>query len=128
MSSSPFDWLKSVTHDKKDIMFGDAEEKQYTSFMTNRGLSYHQDTVLLANEMNRASFIDSRMQYDFLLKTIRPRKRFSKWHKKSNPAEMEVIKEYYGYSDAKAESVADLISADDIKHMKSVLSKGGKKR
>lgn len=127
MSSSPFDWLKSVTHDKKDIMFGDAEEKQYNSFMVCRGLSYHQDTVLLANEMNRASFIDARMQYDFLLKTIRPRKRFSKWHKKSNPAEIETIKEYYGYSDAKAESVADLITEDMISNMRVKLSKGGRK-
>ena len=48
--------------------------------------------------------------------------------KKTVPAKNEIIKEYYGYSDAKAESVADLISDEDIKHMKAVLSKGGKKR
>ena len=128
MSSNPFEWLKSVTHNKNDIMVDDITEKQYNSFMVNRGLSYHQDTVLLANEMNRASHLDNRLQYDFLLKTIRSRKRFSKWHKKSASADIDVIKQYYGYSDAKAESVADLISADDIKAMKSQLSQGGKKR
>ena len=128
MSSNPFEWLKSVTHNKNDIMVDDITEKQYNSFMVNRGLSYHQDTVLLANEMNRATHLDNRLQYDFLLKTIRPRKRFSKWHKKGASADIDVIKEYYGYSDAKAESVADLISAEDIKAMKSRLSQGGKKR
>ena len=127
MSSNPFEWLKSVTHNKNDIMVDDITEKQYNSFMTNRGLSYHQDTVLLANEMNSASHLDNRLQYDFLLKTIRPRKRFSKWHKKSTTDDIDIIKQYYGYSDAKAESVADLISADDIKAMKSRLSQGGKK-
>ena len=102
-------------------------EKDYSQFMCARGLSYFQDTVLLANEMNTTPGIDNRMHYDFLLHSIRPRKRFSKWMKKSTPAKIEVIKEYYGYSDAKAQAVEDLISDDDIKHMKSVLSKGGKK-
>jgi len=48
--------------------------------------------------------------------------------KKTVPSKNEVIKEYYGYSDAKAESVADLISDEDIKHMASVLSTGGNKK
>ena len=81
-----------------------------------------------ANQMNVNGHLDHRMQYDFLRGAIRPRKRFSKWYKKTVPAKVEVIKEYYGYSDNKAESVADLLTDDDIKHMKSVLSKGGKKR
>ena len=48
--------------------------------------------------------------------------------KKTVPARIETIKEYYGYSDAKAEAISDLISDDDIKAMKNVLSKGGKKK
>ena len=109
-------------------MVDDEAEKAYTPFMVNRGLSYFQDNVLFANEMNRAAHIDNRMQYDFLRLAIRPRKRFSKWMKKVVPARIETIKEYYGYSDAKAEAISDLISDDDIKAMKDVLSKGGKKR
>ena len=109
-------------------MLGEEEEKGYSPFMVNRGLSYYQDTVLFANEMNRASHIDHKLQYDFLRTAIRPRKRFSKWMKKTVPAKIDVIKEYYGYTDVKAESVADLISDDDIKEMKSYLSQGGKKR
>lgn len=125
---NPFHYIASITHQKNDLMVDDDAEKGYSPFMINRGLSYYQDTVLFANEMNRASHIDNRMQYDFLRSAIRPRKRFSKWHKKSVPAKIEVIKEYYGYSDAKAESVTDLLTDDDINHMKGVLSKGGKKR
>jgi hypothetical protein len=109
-------------------MVDDEAEKGYSQFMVARGLSYFQDTVLLANEMNIAPGIDNRMHYDFLRTAVRPRKRFSKWMKKTTLAKVEVIKEYYGYSDAKAQSVEDLISDEDIKHMKSVLSKGGKKK
>lgn len=128
MKVGPFDYIKSITHTKEDLMVLEENEKAYSPFLTNRGLSYHQDTVLLANEMNRSGHLDHRMQYDFLRTAIRPRKRFSKWYKKTVPAKNEVIKEYYGYNDNKAEAVADLISDDDIKHMKSVLSKGGKKK
>ena len=125
---NPFEYLNSINHKKEDIMVDDEAEKGYSPFMINRGLSYFQDTVLLANEMNINSHLPHRMQYDFLMTAIRPRKRFSKWMKKTTPAKVEVIKEYYGYSDAKAQSVEDLISDEDIKHMKSVLSKGGKKK
>ena len=127
MSSNPFDYLNSINQNKKDIMYGEEEEKQYSAFMVNRGLSYYHDTVLLANEMNHSSHIDSRLQYDFLRTAIRSRKRFSKWHKKAKVANIQVIKQYYGYSDAKAESVEDLISDEDLKHMKKILSQGGKK-
>ena len=125
---NPFQYIASINNTKKDLMVDDEAEKAYTPFMVNRGLSYFSDTVLLANEMNRAGHIDHRMQYDFLRLAIRPRKRFSKWMKKTVPARMETIKEYYGYSDAKAEAISDLISDDDIKAMKDVLSKGGKKK
>jgi hypothetical protein len=123
---NPFDYLNSINVKKNDIMLGDEEEKGYSAFMINRGLSFFQDTVLLANEMNMNSHLDNRLQYDFLRSAIRPRKRFSKWMKKTVPAKIEVIKEYYGYSDEKAESVSDLISDETIGEMKKVLSKGGK--
>ena len=124
---NPFDFVSDITHKKKYLIDED-NEKDYSPFLTNRALSYHQDTVLLANEMNRASHIDNALQHDFLFHAIRARKRYSKFMKKSIPARIEIIKEYYGYSDAKAQAVEDLISDDDIKHMKSVLSKGGKKK
>ena len=125
---NPFQYIASINNTKKDLMVDDEAEKAYGQFMVARGLSYFQDTVLFANEMNAKHHIDNRMHYDFLRLAIRPRKRFSKWMKKTVPARIETIKEYYGYSDAKAEAISDLISDDDIKAMKDVLSKGGKKR
>jgi hypothetical protein len=123
---NPFDVLNSINHSKEDILDEDNESK-YPAFMVNRGLSYFQDTVLLANEMNRNHHIDGRLQYDFLKGVIRKRKRFSKWVKKAQVADIDVVKEFYGYSDAKAESVIDLIDKDQIEEMKSKMSKGGKR-
>ena len=123
---NPFDYVNSINHSKKDLMIGEDEEKAYPPFLVNRSLSYFQDTVLLANEMNKCAHIDNRMQYDFLKTAVRSRKRFSKWHKKTSSDRIDIIKEYYGYSDAKAQAIADLISDATLKEMKERLSKGGK--
>ena len=106
-------------------MVDEETEKAYNAFLVNRGLSYFQDTVLLANEMNRNHHLDEKLQYDFLRNIARKRKRFSKWAKKDKIDSIEVIKEYYGYSNPKAESVADLISPEQLDYMRSKLSKGG---
>lgn len=124
---NPFEFLNSINHKKNNLMVDEDTEKGYAPFMINRGLSYFQDTVLFANEMNTRSHIDSKLQYDFLREGIRSKKRFSKWMKKTSPASIETIKEYYGYSDAKAEAIADMVSPDDLKAMKKHLSKGGKR-
>jgi hypothetical protein len=125
---NPFDYITSISYKKNDIMVDEETENGYSPFMVNRGLALYQDTVLFANEMNRNSHLPNRLQYDFLREGIRARRRFSKWPKKSVPERIEIIKEYYGYSNTKAESIADLVSDEDIEGMTKYLSKGGKKR
>ena len=120
----PFDFINSINFGKTDIMVGPDEEKVYNPFLTNRGLSYFQDTVLLANEMNRYHQLDNRMQYDFLRTAVRKRKRFGKWLKPEHNADVETVMEHYNYSREKAESVMDLISPESIEKMRTL--KGGK--
>ena len=73
---NPFEYVNSINYSKKDIMVDDIAEKGYNSFMVNRSLSYFQDTVLMANEMNKNHQIDKRLQFDFLINIVRKRKRF----------------------------------------------------
>jgi hypothetical protein len=124
---NPFDYLNAINYSKKDIMIDDLTEKGYNGFMVNRGLSYFPDTVLAANEMNRCHQIDSRLQFDFLINIIRKRKRFSKWEKKKIDGDIEVIKEYYGYSNSKALQVHSLLTPDQIKILYKKVNKGGRK-
>ena len=124
---SPFDYLNAINYSKKDIMIDDLTEKDYNSFMINRGLSYFPDTVLAANEMNTHHQIDPRLQFDFLINIIRKRKRFSKWDKKKIDGDVEVIKEYYGYSNAKALQVLSLLTPDQLKDLHKKVNKGGRK-
>lgn len=124
----PFDYTKSICEGKSSDIMTDAEdEKAYTSFVVNRALSYHNDCVFLVNEVNGFHMLDNRLQYDFLRLVLKPRKRFSKWAKKVSVKDLDVVKEYYGYSDEKAMSVIELLSKEDLKRMKNKLDKGGRK-
>lgn len=124
---TPFDYLNSINMSKKDIMVDDIAEKQYVPFVVNRTLSYFPDTVLFANEMNQYAHLPNRLQFDFFINTIRKRKRFSKWAKASKQSDLEVVKEYYGYSDMKAEQALTLLSEEQINLLKKKVYKGGRK-
>lgn len=122
---SPFDFLQSINVTKNDI-FQD-NEKGYVSFVVNRSLSYFNDTVLLANEMNRYHHLDEKLQYHFLLNIVRKRKRFSKWVKPQTENDIEVVKEYYGYSNDKARQVLSLLTPEQITTIRNKVNKGGRK-
>jgi hypothetical protein len=83
------------------------------------------DTIMYANEMNQKNSLDHKLQYDFLLNIIRPRKRFSKWLKKSKDDNIDLIKKFYGYSYTKAKDVVDILSEDQLKYIRSKLDTGG---
>ena len=124
---SPFDYLNAINYTKKDVMVDDIAEKQYNPFMVNRGLSYFQDTVLMANEMNQNAHLDHRLQFDFLINIVRRRKRFSKWMKPETASDVEVVKEYYGYSNEKARQALTLLTPEQIIDIKKKVYKGGRK-
>jgi len=124
---NPFEYLNSINYTKKDIMTDDIAEKDYNSFMINRGLSYFNDTVAIANEMNIQHHLDNRLQFAFLINMIRKKKRFSKWIKPELNSDVEVVKEYYGYSNEKARQALNLLSADQLNVIRQKVYKGGRK-
>ncbi len=124
---NPFQYLNTINTSKKDIMEDDIAEKDYVPFIVNRSLSYFYDTVSLANVMNQYHHIDNKLQYHFLINIVRKRKRFSKWIKPEIESDIEVVKEYYGYSNEKARQVLPLLSPDQITIIKQKVSKGGRK-
>ena len=127
MVMNPFEYVNAINMTKEDIMVDDLAEKAYNPFMVNRSLSYFQDTVLYANEMNVNHTIDKRLQFDFLINMIRKRKRFSKWQKAVSDSDVEVVKEYYGYNNEKARQALTLLTSEQVDVLRQKVYKGGKK-
>ncbi len=124
---NPYEYVKAINATKQNIMVDDITEKAYNAFMVNRSLSYFNDTVLMANEMNQNAHLDNRLQFDFYINIVRKKKRFSKWFKPETVSDVEVVKEYYGYSNEKARQILTLLTSDQINELKKKVYKGGRK-
>lgn len=127
---TPFDFIKDISHIKENIMKDDVDteiEKQYNAFIVNRGFSYFMDTVIYANEMNVRSGVDAKLQFDFLINTIRQKKRYSKWHKAEQSDDIQILKEYYDYNIHRAKEVLPLHTKEQLMFIREKLDKGGLK-
>ena len=120
------DWLNSINFTKK-VPEDPAEIKTYAPYIINRCLSGHLDCVLFANEMNKYSFLDKDMQYSFYLNTLRKKKRFSPWLRKEKVTDLEIIKQYYGYSNEKASNALKILTPEQLSYIKQRLETGGMK-
>lgn len=124
---TPFDFVNQILQGKQQLIVDDLTEKEYVPFLTNRSLSYHKDCILFANEMNLRHHIDGKMQNDFLLNTVRSRKRpFTKWAKSEKSEDIECIKIIFGYSNSKAREALRLLSDEQIQELKRKTDIGGK--
>jgi len=122
------DYLNSINQTKKNILEGDQEAiKGYPPFIVNKCLSSFTDSVLFANEMNLNSHLDSKMQYDFFINSLKPRKRYSPWVKKQTLEHLELVKKYYGYNHNKALAALRILTNSQLNEIKKLLDTGGKR-
>ena len=121
------DYLKAVNHSKESLMDGDDEEweRKYAPFIVNKCVGAFPDTIMLVNEINQLPNVDKKLQFDFLINSLRPRKRYTPWVKAMKIENLECVKEYYGYSNAKAKSALEILSDEQISAIKQKLNKGG---
>ena len=122
------DYLKAINETKQPLLDSDDVmwEKKYPPFIINKCLAPFPDTIFLVNEMNKYHHLDKKLQFDFLLNSLRTRKRFTPWLKANKSKSLEYVKEYYGYNNEKAKSALKLLNDEQIKAIKDSLNKGGK--
>ena len=122
------DWLNSINFTKQDLREEDPDViKDYSPYVINRCLSGNLDCIMFVNEMNKYSFLDKDLQYSFYLNTLRKKKRFSPWLRKDKVTDLEIIKQYYGYSNEKASNALKILTPDQINYIKQRLDTGGMK-
>ena len=123
------EYLNAIIHTKERLLDSEDEEweKKYPPFIVNKCVYPFQDTIMLVNEINQLPHLDKKLQFDFLLNSVRSRRRFSPWLKASRIEDLEYVKQYYGYSNAKAKQALDILTDEQISPLKHKLRKGGMK-
>jgi len=127
--ANPFDYVNSITQNKKNLM-RDSEndtlaEKGYNAWVVNNALSYHVDTILHANLMNQYHDLDNRPQYEFLLNSIRPKKRYAKWVKNAGDKDLEMVCEYYKCNPTIGKDYLSLLSSEQLNMIREQQETGG---
>ena len=122
------DYLKAINQTKEPLLDTEDEqwEKKYPSFIINKCLAPFPDTVMLVNEINQLHHLDKKLQFDFLINSLRPRKRYTPWMKAKKLENLEYVKEYYGYNNEKARYALNILNDEQISSIKTKLNKGGR--
>ena len=122
-----FDFLNAINYKKNNIIRDDPQSvKEYEPYRINKFLSQNVDSILYVNEMNSRPHCDVELQFDYFINSLRERKRKAhKWLVSESFNDIEVVKEYYGYSDAKAKIALSLLNDDELVYIKQRLDKGG---
>ena len=122
------DYLGAINNTKENLLDTEDEmwEKKYPPFIINKCISPFTDTLMLVNEVNQLHHLDKKLQFDYLLNSIRPRKRFTPWLKAKKLKNLEYVKEFYGYNNEKAKAALDILNDEQISAIKTRLNKGGR--
>ena len=122
------DYLNAINVSKESLLDSEDEmwEKKYAPFIVNKCVAPFPDTILLVNEVNQYHHLDKKLQFDFLLNSLRTRKRYTPWLKAKKLKNLEYVKEFYGYNNEKAKAALDILNDEQISAIKRRLNKGGR--
>lgn len=123
------DWsiINSLNDKKEYVDVDNPSSPKYQPFLINRLLSGFIDTVLQANEMNIYHDLDNKLQYDYLYRTIKPKRRISKKKQKVIPDNFDEVQEFYEYNNKRTLEALSILTENNIKEIKRRLDKGGVK-
>ena len=122
------EYLNAINVSKEPLLDSEDEmwEKKFAPFIVNKCIAPFEDTVMLVNEINQLHHLDKKLRFDFLINSLRPRKRYAPWMKAKKLKNLEYVKEFYGYNNEKAKAALDILDDEQISAIKNKLNKGGK--
>ena len=126
---TPFDFINSINEKKSYLIESSADEKDYSPWIVNKGLSFHQQTVHFANMVNEHWGLDKKLQYDFLYHGVNKGKRWGKWLKKDIAEDdLKSVSTFYDVSLCKAEQIIKILTKEQLADIKLKLNPGGSGR
>ena len=122
------DYINAINYTKEPLLDTEDEQwtKKYPPYIVNKCIAPFPDSVMLVNEINQLHHLDKKLQFDFLINSLRPRKRYAPWMKAKKLESLEYVKEFYGYNNEKAKAALDILNDEQISAIKERLNKGGR--
>lgn len=119
--------IPSILEKSEYILELEDDEKSYSPFMVNKVLSAHIDCLYHVHNMNLNHHLDKKLQYDYYFHSVKKYKRkYQKWMKFNESKDLQLVKDFYGYSTTKAKQALRLLSKDQIQYISEKLDRGGK--
>ena len=122
------DYINAINYTKEPLLDTEDEKwtKKYPPYIVNKCIAPFPDSVMLVNEINQLHHLDKKLQFDFLINSLRSRKRYAPWMKAKKLESLEYVKEFYGYNNEKAKAALDILNDEQISAIKERLNKGGR--
>ena len=122
------DYINAINYTKEPLLDTEDEQwvKKYPPYIVNKCIAPFPDSIMLVNEINQLHHLDKKLQFDFLINSLRPRKRYAPWMKAKKLESLKYVKEFYGYNNEKAKAALDILNDEQISAIKEKLNKGGR--
>lgn len=120
-----FDIIKAINEKKENLFDKEGLNKEYIPFIINKNFSYFSDSIMHCNELNKRPHIPKKYQYEYYFKSIRHRKRFSRWFKRYDDVNIHAIMKYYNISHKYATEYLKILNKQQIDQIKQELHEGG---
>ena len=129
MMPGVFDFVNAASFTKQDLIRDSYDpetfEKAHEPYVCNKAFSYHQDTILFANEMNERHWLPKDANFRYFLNSLRPRKRYGKWHKTKKSEEIDAISTIYNVNLTIAAQYHSLLTQEQLDSVMAMTFKGG---
>ena len=109
---SPFSFVNNISEKKYPTTF-----EGFVPYLMNLSFSQRQDTVFLANEMNKYHSLPDRCQFDFYYFGLPKKSLFAKWAKASKEESLDAVREYYNCSLKEAQSYLRVLTNPQIEEI-----------
>lgn len=108
--------LDSIYITKENLLEkeGNLFRKEYAPFVINKCLAKHIDTLHHAQTLNLMGDIPKDMHYEYLLYSVRPKRRFARSRKMEMHPDIELIQQHYKYNYRRACEVVQILNKEQM--------------
>jgi len=122
--ANPFVIIDAINTGKGNLLRQD-DPPEYNEFLTNRAMSQFPDTIFQSYQADLLEDLEPEILMDYYVNSVRPKKRFSKWHKPVKSDDIDFLKNLYSINIKIAGEYLSILTSDQLIQLKEQYNTGG---